>query len=99
MRPCVLSRRSFSYAAPLPVLNPCGVGLCWTMKLYQSITHTWPSGPTVVSIGADHSSSLATRFHPYLAANVAPVGRRGNVAARWPVGSHTNAVRFQYAGG
>ena len=30
---------------PLPVLKPWGVGLCWTMKLYQSITQTNPSGP------------------------------------------------------
>ena len=57
---CLAGR--FHRHALWPVLNPCGVGLCCTMKLYQSITHTAPSGPTSARIGAVHSSSLASRF-------------------------------------
>jgi hypothetical protein len=30
MRPCCLSRNGVSYALPLPVAKPCGVGLCCT---------------------------------------------------------------------
>src|ERR1041385_1303882 len=99
MRPCTLSRNSVSYALPLPVLNPGGVGLCWTMKLYQSMTQTQPSGPTSAMIGADHSSSLANRFHEFFALNVVPVLFSTKLATRCPVGSATKATRFQYSFG
>src|SRR4029079_4722891 len=99
MRPCFLSRSGVSYAAPLPVVNPRGVGLCWTMKLYQSITHTQLSGPTSAIVGEDHSSSLAKRFHALRLVYDAPFGVSSNVATRCPVGSQTNAVRFQYSFG
>ena len=69
------------------------------MKLYQSITHTWPSGPTSAWIGAVHSSSLATRSQAMRLAKPAPLGLSANVATMWPVGSQTKAVRFQYSGG
>lgn len=55
-------RRSLSYALPLPVVKPCGVGLCWMIKLYQSMTQTAPSGPTSAIVGDAHSSSLASRL-------------------------------------
>src|SRR5436190_10107587 len=99
MRPCDLSRSSVSYALPRPFLNPAGVGLCCTMNAYQSITHMCPSGPTCASIGALHSSSLATRFQPYFALKLVPDGSRVMVAVRCPVGSEMNAVRFQYSRG
>src|SRR5262245_23040983 len=99
MRPCFLSRRLVSYAAPLPVRKPAGVGLCCTMKLYQSMNQTLPSGPTSAAMGADHSSSLAIRFHEFRERKPAPSPRMTNVAIRWPVGSVTNAVLFQYSGG
>src|SRR3954453_7912775 len=96
MRPCVLSRKGVSYAAPLPVLYPSGVGLCWTMKLYQSIAQTSPSGPTSARIGEVHSSSLATRFQALCERKSVPSGMRVKVATRCPVGSATKAVLFQY---
>src|SRR6478735_1115213 len=96
MRPCVLSRRGVSYAAPFPVLYPSGVGLCCTMKLYQSIAQTLPSGPTSARIGEVHSSSLAARFQALCDLKSVPSGCSVNVATRWPVGSATNAVLFQY---
>ena len=52
------------------------------------------------SIGAAHSSSLASRFQPYARAIArCRSARASNVAARWPVGSETKAVRFQYSCG
>src|SRR4051794_13642154 len=69
------------------------------MKLYQSMTHTWPSGPTSAMIGAHHSSSLASRFQPLRERKPAPSRFSENVATRWPVGSVTKAVRFQYSRG
>ena len=78
-------------APPLPVAKPGGVGLCWTMKLYQSMNQTLPSGPTSAAMGEVHSSSLATRFHELRERNPAPSPRMTNVAIRWPVGSVTNA--------
>ena len=65
------------------------------MKLYQSMTQTWPSGPTSARIGEVHSSSLATRFHALCEWKSVPSWCSVNVATRWPVGSATNAVRFQ----
>src|SRR5262245_46698912 len=97
MRPCFLSRRSLSYAAPFPVRKPCGVGLCCTMKLYQSMTHTLPSGPTSAMMGDAHSSSLATRLKELLVRKWLPSRRSTNVPTRCPVGSATKAVRFQYS--
>ena len=99
IRPCVLSRKGVMYAPRRPVSKPAGVGLCWTMKLYQSITHTWPSGPTSAWIGAVHSSSLATRFQPIRLVKPAPFGDSSKLATMWPVGSQTNPVRFQYSSG
>ena len=69
------------------------------MKLYQSITHTFPSGPTSAMIGAVHSSSLASRLNGLLDRNPLPSRRSTNVADQVPVGSATNAVRFQYSFG
>src|SRR5207253_11019619 len=69
------------------------------MKLYQSITHTHPSGPTSAMIGAAHSSSLANRLNGLLDRKWLPSRRSTNVPTRCPVGSATNAVRFQYSGG
>ena len=83
----------------MPVLYPSGVGLCWTMKLYQSMTQTCPSGPTSARIGEVHSSSLATRFQALCEWKSVPSWCSVNVATRWPVGSATNAVRFQYCFG
>src|SRR4051812_49522994 len=99
MRPCVLSRSGVSYAAPLPVLKPGGVGLCCTMKLYQSITQTLPSGPTSATIGDVHSSSLATRLNGLLDLKRVPSRVMTNAPTRCPVGSVTKAVRFQYSCG
>src|SRR5450759_2781846 len=50
-------------------------------------------------MGDVHSSSLATRFHEFRERKPAPSGRMTNVAIRWPVGSATNAVLFQYSPG
>src|SRR6516165_6046993 len=69
------------------------------MKLYQSMNHTFPSGPISAAIGEVHSSSLATRFQEFRERKPAPSGRITNVAIRCPVGSETNAVLFQYSRG
>src|SRR4051812_29788542 len=69
------------------------------MKLYQSMTHTWPSGPTSAMIGAHHSSAPASRFQALREEKSAPFPFRANVATRWPVGSVTKAARFQYSRG
>src|SRR5260221_4960725 len=69
------------------------------MKLYQSTNQTLPSGPTSAAMGEVHSSSLASRFHELRERKPAPSGRITNVAIRWPVGSLTNAVLFQYSRG
>jgi hypothetical protein len=67
------------------------------MKLYQSMTQTWPSGPTSARTGDVHSSSLASRFQALCATKSAPLPSSWSVkvAVRCPVGSLTNAVRFQ----
>ena len=88
-----------SYAAPLPTLNPAGVGLCCAMKLYQSANHTAPSGPTIEATGANHSSALEIRFHPSRATKPAPCFSRIAWPMRCAVGSVTNATRFQYSFG
>ena len=80
---------------PLAGRKPCGVGLCWTMKLYQSRTQTFPSGPTSAMIGAAHSSSEAIRLNGLDDRKLLPSGRSTNVPTKCPVGSQTNAVRFQ----
>ena len=46
-------------------------------------------------IGLVHSSSLASRFQAGFEEKSAPFFVRVNVAARWPVGSVTNAALFQ----
>ena len=69
------------------------------MKLYQSIVQTCPSGPTSARIGDVHSSSLATRFQPLCERKSVPSGTSVNAATRWPVGSATKAVLFQYCFG
>ena len=69
------------------------------MKLYQSITHNAPSGPTSAQIGAVHSSSLARMFQPSLATKPLPFGLRKSTWTRCPVGSQTNAALFQYSFG
>src|SRR5215470_19740285 len=99
MRPNFVLRNSVSYAAYVPVLKPLGVGLCCTMKLYQSITQTLPSGPTSAMIGDDHSSSLASKLNGLLERKWLPSGRSTKVPTRCPVGSLTKAVRFQYSFG
>ncbi len=75
------------------------VGLCCTMMLYQSMNQTLPSGPISAAMGAVHSSLLARRFHEFRDRKPAPEGWIVNVAMRCPVGSVTNAVRFQYSRG
>src|SRR5947207_2447507 len=99
MRPNLELRRSVRYAPPLPVLKPGGVGLCWTIKLYQSMTQTFPSGPTSAMIGEVHSSLLATRLNGLLDLKRVPSRVMTNVPTRCPVGSATKAVRFQYSWG
>src|SRR6185503_1294212 len=88
-----------SYAAPFPVLYPCGVGLCCAMKLYQSANQTAPSGPTIDATGANHSSALEIRFHPSRATDPAPWFSRTACPITWAVGSLMNATRSQYSFG
>ena len=66
------------------------------MKLYQSATHTAPSGPTCACTGATHSSAPASRFHPSRVTNPAPRGSMMPCPTRCAVGSLMKAIRFQY---
>src|SRR4051794_3167214 len=59
------------------------------------MTQTKPSGPTSAMIGAVHSSTLPSRLNELRLLKLAPSGSRTNVPTRGPVGSGTNAVRFQ----
>src|SRR5215212_1972762 len=99
MRPRLWSRIDVSYAAPLPTLNPGGVGLCCAMKLYQSANQTAPSGPTVAATGANHSSALEIRFQPSRATKPAPCLFNSTCPMTCAVGSLTNATLFQYSFG
>ena len=56
-------------------------------------------GDLSATIGAVHSSSLATRFHALCDRKSAPSGWRVKVDTRCPVGSQTKAVLFQYSSG
>jgi hypothetical protein len=91
-----LSRIDVSKALPGPLLNPCGVGLCCWMKLYQSATQTAPSGPTCACTGATHSSAPASRFQPSRATKLEPCFSMIAWPTRWAVGSVMKAMRFQY---
>ena len=51
----LVSRASDSYAPSLPVLNPAGVGLCWTMKL-SPVDH--PHIAVRADLGLDRSGPL-----------------------------------------
>ena len=93
--PVRLVAQGVSCAEPLPVLYPLGVGLCCTMKLYQSIIQTCPSGPTSARIGEVHSSSLADEVPGVVRVEIGAVRVEREVATRCPVGSATNAVLFQ----
>src|SRR5262245_49312957 len=99
MRPRRWSRIDVSYAFPGPLLYPVGVGLCWLMKLYQSATHTAPSGPTMEDTGLNHSSAPETRFHPSFVTYPAPCDSTMPWPVRCAVGSLMNAMRFQYSFG
>src|SRR5262249_13405720 len=65
------------------------------MKLYQSMTQTWPSGPTSAMIGAVHSSSLATRLKGLRERKSLPWRGSPKVPTRCPAGPGAEAGGVQ----
>ena len=66
------------------------------MKLYQSATHTAPSGPACACTGENHSSAPAIRFQPSRVTKPAPCFSTMPCPTMCAVGSVMKAMRFQY---